>query len=417
MDLRQALYSRAAGQSEEIAVHLRDYTARSSGKPDPQRLYFISKPYEAERLLELHSGENPAQLLRNPAGGLLMVASGTPAEGKGTIPITLLQVNGSEIKRIGLLRSDLLPLGFNADNMPVMLPLKTVTLERGLLALAPDWAAKALLLDLATLKLSENDLPLFASGPDGFAAGYSIVHDPAAPQQATIKYFWGGSGSKPAEGFSLPYFLDASGPRWRPPLCLPGDKTLATLSYLPNASGLGNAQDDGIFRLVEYEAKSGAEGRLIEDHLAADLPVHCMGGTLFYSRMAPGDDSASWQVWAASADGMHKRLLYSSEGAVYVSVEDAFEGRRLLLHRQYIEMAEGSPKLLGEVIELSLDALAPGMVTLPEPVVAEGAAVEPAPLEDGPGFIPDRPIQPLPDGDDDEDGGGGNSLPPLQIPD
>jgi hypothetical protein len=104
------------------------------------------------------------------------------------------------------------------------------------------------------------------------------------------------------------------------------------------------------WRLITIETKRGGQ-TLVDDHLPARTPVVALDGVLFYCRQAGADH---WELWAASPDGLAKRLLFKAPGSESLAVTDA-HGGLLLLNRQYFN--EDDSSLHNALLEVALTSL------------------------------------------------------------
>jgi hypothetical protein len=279
-------------------------------------------------------------------------------------------------------------------------------------AIGYDWASGTQLCNVPAMTFVTAEEPA-VSGPGNLRTGYSVSFDPALPDKGQITY-WLGNGGRNTKRWELPYFGQSAPFEWRPPVRWLDNKTVATVTFLPRALG----GESGLFRIVALEARGDA--RLIEDRATPDVSLVAANGVLLYA-MRGG--VATWSVWAASADGMHKQRVWAADNTVFLEVLDVVEGRRVLVHRQYF--GEDS-QLHSDIVELSLDPLQatkgkpePEEVkALPSPkaVIEEAKPAEAAqadnsglpdssdlllppqadPPDDGGGFIPDDPGGPPP---------------------
>jgi hypothetical protein len=184
--------------------------------------------------------------------------------------------------------------------------------------------------------------------------------------------------------------------------------------------------DRSNWRLISVSTLKG-EMTLIADALPPGVPAVAMDEVVFYCRPAGGD--TTWELWASSADGLRKRLIYAARNTETLSIMDASSGR-LLLNRRYL--AEGSGALRSGLIELALTPLvawrigsskleAPG----DERAIDFTSPDSPKPGSDAdagsPGFIPDSKGDGAAGDAADRyrrrgKGGGGTAPPDLSLP-
>ncbi len=322
---------------------------------------------------------------------------------------------------------DMAPLGYVSEQLLLCRSVTQRERAGGLVILGLDWAGGAQVCDLAHGTLHPTNGISFANSADGSRiAGYRLRYDPALPAQAQIEYVCTGKRGQAAR-WSLPYHVSYETELWQPPLEFIDNTTLATVAFRPDTAGRGEkANYNGLFRLVALDAQTGAE-RIIEDRVMPYATLVAGAGLVFYVLRLRTEAGATWEVWAASADGLAKQRVWSTDDAEYVTLEDMLDGRRLLVHRQYVLSAEAGPELRSELMELSLGTLEQSTgVVAPEPAKSavpalEGADAGAAPAEGQDLFIPDQPGG----GEDNGDGGlapapapggDGGSPPPIAVP-
>jgi hypothetical protein len=409
MDIRQALYTMSGSETEPtVLLRLRDYNKRRDGQPDPQHIALLKAQSRETQQFILDSEIAPLDIIVSPqrsawALSALDLAGGVQPSHAPLVVLTR-EVSGNGLRIEG--DEQLLPLGFIDEYTLFARQVKAVQVDGGLSATSLDWQEQGWRLRLGNSKWTNTDINVFVSQPGGsMAAGYTIDYDPVLPGQAMIHYTVGSQivGNSSILTFSIPYHVSYTAFPWQPPLAWADDSTIATVQFLPNATGKSSrANYQGLFRLVCVSIEGVTT--LVEDHLSPGLPVVASNGVLFYTRQEPGDAGASWELWAASADGLRKQRLWQVEGeCLYLSVEDVLDGQRLLAQRQYIEVKAGVPELHSELREFSL-----------APLSSPEAILDFAPLEsprqataDSDGLI----VPPV------AGGGTGTGPPPIAIPD
>jgi hypothetical protein len=286
-----------------------------------------------------------------------------------------------------------------------------IQLEGGLPAFSLDWTDSGVLCSTHDGKTAPALVPYFAVNGKA-RAGYTVHADPALPASATIEYEAQllSSGRGAAQHWTLPYHVSYAPFAWMPPLVWAGSDSMLTVAFRPDTQGpSAQAHYQGLFRLVALNMESGGQ-TLIEDRLPPYLPIAATDGVVFYTTKYSDGGKTQWELWAASLDGLAKQRLLTVDDALYLSVEDASGGRRLLVHRQYLKMAGRGAELHSEISELSLDLLegqdvaepqAPGIKGSDETGPAEG--VPSAPSE---GASPSLPPA----------AGDGDGPPPIAMP-
>lgn len=363
MDIRQALYITSGNEPEPaVLLRLRDYNKRRDGQPDPQHIALLKAHSRETQQFILDSEIMPLKIIVSPKRGAwaLSVMGLSDGAQPSHAPLVVLarMMSGDEFRIEG--NENLMPLGFVGEHTLFAREAKAVQIDGGLPTVNLDWQGQGWRLRLGDKTWANTDINVFVPQPDGImAAGYAIDYDPVLPGQAMIHYAVGSHmvGNSSVLTFSSPYHVSYTVFPWQPPLVWVDDSMIATVQFLPDATGKSSrANYQGLFRLVCVSIKGNTT--LVEDHLSPGLPVVASNGVLFYTRQEPGDAGASWELWAASADGLRKQRLWQAEGeCLYLSVEDVLDGQRLLAQRQYIEVKAGTPELHSELREFSLAPL------------------------------------------------------------
>ena len=419
-DLRQALYLRSSAASGvRIMLRLRDYSVRAEGQCDPQAVSILDPATgRADPVL------NDAQLLpvnclssydelHFSITALRHEEQAKPADA----PLQLiLQADGAAPQSIAL-NEKAWPLGYADSKYLFCRKVTAMQLEGGLPAPALDWSNPGLVCGLRDGKLSAAVNPGFASTAEG-SAGYVIQADPSLPANAQINYSASAlsQGQRHEQQWSMPYHVSYSAFAWMPPLEWAAPETLVTVAFRPDALGESAREHYlGLFRMVALNVGSGTT-TLIEDRLPPYLPIAAGGNVVFYTTKQVDKEGAErWELWASSLDGLDKQLLYTTDDALYLSVEDQTQGRRLLVHRQYMSWLGGAAELHSELLEFSLDPLEgqDASLSLPEGVSVATPSGDVAPAPPG----PNAGLEP------DSDSGGsppppssGDGPPPIAIP-
>lgn len=409
IDLRQAAYVLPEGEEQPAALLLlRDYSDRRTDRPDAQTAALLALDTGTSSMVETNADIYPfaATVSGSKRGWVLASADYTDAATADEASVML--TGGGELvfaadAEVGERR---LPLGFIDDHNLIARRVTAMQLDNGLLAASLDWQGPAQRYHAASGQWIADASGLFtANAQRSWLAGYTVDYEPVLPAQSTIVYH----AAPPAQSASarqlavLPYHVSFTAFEWRPPLVWASEHQLATVQFLPAATGQdtrGNYQ--GLFRLVVTDVRDAAPV-LVEDHLPAGLPFAAADGALFYTRQQPADDGTQWELWAASVDGLHKQRLWTTDGdTIYLSVEDQYDAQRLLVHRQMVDLSGTDPELHSELREFSLGPLTGGTIKLDlEPRRA----------------MHEEPAAPAAAGDDLfslPDGGG---PPPISIPD
>jgi hypothetical protein len=428
VDLRQAAYLRQGAVIRIVAL-TRDYTKRAEGVSDPQSLQLLPTGPGEPQPLDPGADYLPIKLFAAPSRASFCLSAVKRGEGVklADAALNVLLYGKDNAFKVLDQQPKAVPLGYVAEQL--LLCRNVMQRERagGLVILGLDWTGSAEVCDLAHGAFRPTNGISFAGCADGsHIAGYQLRYDPALPAQAQIEYSCTGKRGQTAR-WSLPYHVSYETELWQPPLEFIDNTTLATLAFRPDTSGRGDkANYDGLFRLVALDAQSGAL-RIIEDRVMPYTTLVAGAGLVFYVLRLRTETGVSWEVWAASADGLAKQRVWSTTDAEYVTLEDLLDGRRLLVHRQYVLIAEAGPELRSELVELSLGTLEQSTgVVQPEPAKtaapadAKGGSAAPAEGQDL--FIPDKPGG----GEDSGDGGGGapgpapggegGSPPPIAVP-
>lgn len=406
MDIRQALYFKAPdSDSLGALLRLRDYSAESSGAPDPQHLLLLLLDEGTSTDCGLESELAIYGLQLNPQRTVWLACALDLAAAEAAVdaPARLI-CSAEESSRDEFLADQrLLPLGFAGERAVTCRAVRSFQVDNGLLAPALDWRSPALRYNLATQQADTDEAGLFLPAADlRQLAGYQIEYTPVLPADARISYFVAKADSPAARRLAqFSYHVSYSAFQWRPPLLWVSPDLLATVQFLPDTAGV-SAQPNhlGLFRLVVLNTLD-QQVTLLEDHLPAGMPVAADGGVLFFTIQQYEQGEARWALWASSADGLLKQRLWQPDrDTVYLAVEDAAAGR-LLVNRQYFEPGGQRPRLTSELREFSLEPLAGGEVKLD--IASPGPL---PPVKSSPGEP--EADQPRPDVD--------SELPPLTIP-
>ena len=371
IDLREARYlhppageGQIGGPEPLVLTRLRDYSNRREGQADRQYVVKLDTASGATNLVELAETVMPVAIrveatrekwvlnaLETPAGGEL-------ARAKAVIRVYQLDGEPRDLP----LEDPLCAMGFSTDGAIIARPIKRTTLEGGLVNVVLDWGVNQRRFNEMTQDWHETTVSSFIQSHSGRrACGYRINHEPSLPGASLVSYHL----SDPLSGrtteqlvHTSQFYVIPSGVPWEPVLGWADESTLFAVDFLPGATGRGKTPNSrGIFRIVSLHPATGSVW-LIEDHLAAGLPVVGGGGVIFYTRQAIDGEAQVWELWAASIDGMRKQRLWSVDGdTVMLVVEDILAGRRLLVNRQYVSLEGGAPQLLSQLTEFSLDEL------------------------------------------------------------
>lgn len=397
-DLRQAAYLRQSAESRGLLVMLRDYTTRTPGKPDPQQITRVQLDDGAFEAIQLEDGAQPLGFRVSPSRTrwLCNYLAGLDQAGVGEAALHTAVAEQDEAPEVFGARDDLFALGFVDDDTFLGRKVKAAQLEGGLVALSLDWGAEAEQGILAGGLYESTAAGSFVPGPSrGLRAGYEIAYDPALPKEARITYaVERRAGAGQQQRWSFDYHVSYSPFEWLPPLVWLDEDSLATIMFRPDAAGRSaKANYRGAFNVVALDVGSG-ETRLIANQALPDLPLAAADGVLFHTLVVGGPDAARWELWARSADGLDMQRLWASDDAVYLSVEDVLEGRRLAVHRQYFEIVGGQPELRSELREFSLDP----MPEIELPIRLDGSAGQLTRVEEaGPDVLtPSSPGEPPP---------------------
>ncbi|GEM_PF-1820790 len=372
LDLRQASYVLPEGEDQPPAalLLLRDYSDRRGDRPDAQTAALLTLDAGTSDLIETGADVLPFAATVSPSKLAWAVASADFSDAPTADQASIVLGGGGVLVFPPDAEADerLLPLGFIDDHSLICRRVTAMQLDNGLLAASLDWQGPARRYRAAGGLWIDDDSGLFAANaPRSRLAGYTIDYEPVLPAQATISYRTALSARPGSEQelAVLPYHVSYTAFEWRPPLAWVSENQLATVQFLPAPAGeepRGNYQ--GLFRLVVTDVRD-AVPVLVEDHLPAGLPFVAADGVLFYTRQHPAGDGMQWELWAASVDGLNKQRLWASDGeTIYLSVEDQYGGRRLLVHRQMVDLSGADPELHSELREFSLGPLKGGMVKL-----------------------------------------------------
>jgi hypothetical protein len=423
IDLRRALFATAGSANERQAVvQLRDYTERKDDAPDPQLVYLLDLDQETLAQVEGLPGQVVGLFPAVEGEGWLVAAL---AAGEGETwdsgKLSLVSLSPAATTTTWGTQARLWPLGVLHEQGVAALPIERFGLAGGLPVPVLMWREKMQRLDTKAQTAKPQAGPWLFLGAAGLAAGLQLDYDPALPAQARITYFAApGANTLRQRQWTFGYRTSSGQANWLPPLAEVDGATLAAIVYQPDsvADGKGDVAS-GIYRLLSFNAETG-QTSMIEDHLPADLPVVADHGVVFYTRQAWNGLEMRWEAWASSPDGLRKHLLYSTADAIYLAVEDAAAGRRLLLNRQYLVVQQGQPELHSELRELSLDPLVdPGQASdETEPLISpEAAGSKAAPsggenLFEKPGASKDQHAG----SDNPPPSSGGDGPPPIAIP-
>ena len=359
IDLRKALFAPNGSAAKRLALlQLRDYSREPEGEPDPQLLYLID--LDTEGLLKVEGvpgfvfGIYPAVAGDGWFAGSI---SSAEEEAWNAGDLTLASISPDASIETWGTQSRLWPLGVLSGQGIAALPIDKLVVEGGLPVATLNWQAQIQQLDPGSQMARLLEGPWIQLGQEGLAAGLTLEFDPALPAQARLHYFAAPHAeTNDSREWTSSYYSVNGSSNWMPPLAAVNDEIFAAIVFQPDCNGRGLNGAGGIFRLLALNAVTGAAD-LVEDHLPADLSIAADQGVVFYTRRAWAGEGMRWETWASSPDGLRKHLLYSTADALYLAVEDASGGRRLLLNRQYMSVQDGKPELHSELIEVSLDPL------------------------------------------------------------
>jgi hypothetical protein len=419
-DLRQAVYVRpGGGDTAQILVRLRDYSGRVEGQCDPQRVELVDPGSDASQPVELEAGLLPVDCLRSADDRSYCITALRLPAGVSIADARLAGVVYASNAAPQTLELDrLYPLCIGDGGALGCRSVRNAQLANGLPVLDLDWDAVQLQAVTSSGRAPRGTNSALVWNGQAWAA-YRIAYDPQQPAAATVDY----RASSGGWSASLPCHLSYSPFAWLPPLLWGDQATLITIAFRPNATGISAQPNyDGLFRLVALDAGSG-HATLIEDRLTPYLPVVAADGIVFYTLSQPDGERTRWELWAAGLDGLRKQRLLAVRDAVYLSVEDELDGRRLLVQHQYISSGDSGAVLHTELRELSLDAL-PGAVE-EAPAAAESESQpgatdlfggQPPATADGAGTAPEPPQNSPPDDFTPPPPSGGSSPPPIAVP-
>ncbi len=451
-DLRQAQYLRGESGEPQIIALLRNYQDRSQTRPDKMRIIRLL-PGQPQPL-EVSAGQSPplrlvvapdkqqwawCAWLQTESGavesGRVLIVDGAQSVEAAPAGDANSATMGAETSAAG---PGLWPLGFAAKGKLACRGLKKMQLYNGLPMPLLDHAGQLDFYDLHSGKSEKSSSGLFLPGPDASgAAGYQILYDPALPAQASLIFQTGSApGARPRQlqRWSMPYFVTYTPYDWEPSMAWADPRSLIVLAFQPDAMGPAERPNGGgLFRLLRLDAEDGS-AQLLEDRVLATTGVVAGEGVVFFA-VSPGPSSTGggWELWASSADGMHKQRLYGAMNTLGLEPVDLLDGRRLLVHHQYFDNADTNPVLRSALLEFNLDAPA-GAATpvvqldpLPEAkgieetdTTAEADASKPAEgssdlfnpgdkQKGGSGFIPDSPDPGQGSGGSEGGGSGGGN--------
>jgi hypothetical protein len=355
VDLRQAQYVRGQSGELSILVLTRDYGKRADGKADPQAVELVPAGPGTRQPLALNEEYLPLRIFVSPERKAWCVAALHRGEGLGpeTAPLHLHVWAGGAVAKLVDSQPELCPLGFVNELHIYCRPMVNRRRDAGLILFDYDWNAPAQVYALTTGQSLRAKIEAFASNADSSCiAGFAVNAEPALPTRASITYAMTSKG-RAAKRWTLPYFT-SEGEDWVPALCFADARTLATVAFRPGAL---DSASPGLFRVVTLDATSGTV-RVVEDRVDPYLTIAGGGGVLFYALRYAGDGAESWELWVASVDGLLKRRLLLDSDARYLSVLDALDGQRVLVHRQYFTVVGNSVELHSELKEIALGTLA-----------------------------------------------------------
>lgn len=354
VDLRQAQYLRGQGGELSILVLTRDYGKRAEGKANPQAVELVPAGPGTRQPLALGEEYLPLRIFVSPERSAYCVAALRRGErlGPETAPLHMHVWAGGAAAKIVDSQPELCPLGFVNESHIYCRPMVNRRREAGLILFDFDWDARAQVYAVTTGQFLQAKSEAFTGNADGTCiAGFAVRAEPALPTRASITYAMISKG-RAAKRWTLSYYAGA-GEDWVPALCFADARTLATVAFRPGAL---DSMSPGLFRVVTLDAESGA-ARLVEDRVEPYMTIAGGGGVLFYALRHAGDGAESWELWVASTDGLLKRRLLLDSNARYLSVLDALDGQRMLVHRQYFTVVRNSVELHSELKGIALGPL------------------------------------------------------------
>lgn len=422
-DLRQASYV-LTPEGLRIAAILRNFGQRSEGRLDLHRLVLLD-PERGEMQDEPVSGE-PIALWHSATHKACVVGrlNGTGSGGYSSTDFELVHVpsprSGANAAQ-PVLGEAIWPAKVT-DSMDVLgLGVRGVRIAAGTAEVELDYSA-----GIRSARAVADEGPLFAATdcPDGrLSATWAVSSDQSSGWTVVYSIQMRSNTAKPLASWTEA-FPGVAG--LVPQLSWVDAGHLAWQAYVPIKGPDGS--EYWLERLICGELSTGSQF-VIADHLPRRAGWANDYAGVFYalhsSEIAAGVQV--WEAWAASADGLKKRLIWRGP-ALRLEVCDALDGQRVLLHRQYLAES-GSDKLLhSELIEITLlepkggslklgvdplprvpeadsDAAVPA-AEVPKPESSEsapqdqdgGEGSEDGDSEDGGGFIPDdpAPAEPMP---------------------
>lgn len=417
IDLRQAAYLRQ-GANVRIVALTRDYSKRAEGVSDPQSLQLLFTGPGDPQPLDQGKDFLPYKLFASPKREgfcLSVLKRGEGVKLDNAQLVVLSYGKGGAFKELAN-QGAAVPLGYVSNNLLFCRNALHRERQAGLVLLGLDWAGPAQVCDIAHGTFRATSGVSFAASLDGSCiAGYVLRYDPALPAQARIEYDCTGKQQRNAR-WSLPYHVSYDPALWEPPLAFINNATLATIAFRPDTTGRGDkANYSGLFRLVALNAQDGSE-RIIEDRVLPYATLVAGNGLVFYVMRLRTEAGPSWEVWVAGADGLAKQRLWATTDAEYVAVLDLLDGRRLLIHRQFISIGETGPELHSELLELSLDQLeqSTGVIQpLAAPAADATAGTAERPKDSQDLFAPEQSGGGAPG---PAPGGRGGTPPPIAVP-
>ncbi len=406
IDLRRALLAPAGTANDHLALlQLRDYSKQPEGEPDPQLIFVLDLETE-----ELHKVKDlPGHVLGvfpavSGEGWLAYCLQAEAGQAWDTGKLTLASVTAEAGVQVWDTQERIWPLGVLHGQGLAAVPFSKVSLNAGMMVPTLSWQEPMLRLDPKAQVVKPQAGPWLLLEEEGLAAGLVLDYDPALPAQAKLQYLaTPGANVQQQKTWTFGYFASGGQTGWLPALAAVDAENLVAIVFQPDGTGKGTGGGaGGIFRLLVLNAATGTAD-VIEDHLPPDLPVVADQGVVFYTRQAWAGEVMRWEVWASSPDGLRKHLLYHTDDALYLAVEDARGGRRLLLNRQYLEVTGGKPELHSELREVSLD-----------PLTDIGSAAEVQPLTSPEAEKPGDAAAASPDSPELFGEPGGQAAPPAQ---
>jgi len=355
-DIRQAaVWQPGAQVVPSVLLLVRDYSARQDDTVDPQSVYKVdasggAKQEELENL--------PLSLLVAPdrRSVCLALLSQTGVGSFSQERMSLMVWQDSEQPVEVALDDHALPVTYLSEHAVQLRKVDSFQLDGGLLAHSFSRDGAGYLLRMPEMKVDSRNAIYYPNPHQSLAATMKQTFDPADPAAATLGIAilpWPRGGRPALEQYQFPLHVSYSPFPWQPQLHWVNDEQLAALVFMPELAGEGRrANFHGLFKLVVLNDDGALD--LVEDHLNGDLPFHASGGVLFYTRRAAVGDTQRWEVWAASADGMYKRLVWNSADPVYISLEDADAGNSLLLHVQTLKVSGDNVSLESKLLSLFL---------------------------------------------------------------